>query len=172
MTLCTSKHRKWICIYLFHIQKDYIINMGYVRLSKNLYIHHVSLNRNLYIHYVRLSTSYKKIKKIDKIKNLYSPQNLACYLLLGGWKEDTCTRAGDGNIFPNPCQKIYSPYSFHKSNRPVFSFKKMRQENTHDIWKTQYFSTPLSTFPCLTWGAQKSLSHIHFTSPSVSYFVL
>ena len=46
-----------------------------------------------------------KQKKFDKIKNLYSPQNLACYLLLGGWKEDTCTRGGGGNIFPNPCQK-------------------------------------------------------------------
>ena len=54
MTLCTFKHRKQICTYLSHIQKDYIINMDYVRLSTNLYIHHVRLSRNLYVHYVRL----------------------------------------------------------------------------------------------------------------------
>ena len=46
MTLRTSKHRKRICTYLSHIQKDYIIN-----------IYHVRLSRNLYVHYVRLSTS-------------------------------------------------------------------------------------------------------------------
>ena len=59
MTLCTAKHRKRICTYLSHIQKDYIINMDYVCLGTNLYIHHVRLSRNLYIHYVRLSTSLK-----------------------------------------------------------------------------------------------------------------
>ena len=46
-----------MCTYLAHIQKDYIINMDYVHLSTNLYIHHVRLSRNLYVHYVRLSTS-------------------------------------------------------------------------------------------------------------------
>ena len=58
MTLRTFKHRKRICTYLSHIQKDYIINMDYVRLSTNLYIHHVRLSRNLYIHYVRLRPTF------------------------------------------------------------------------------------------------------------------
>ena len=57
MTLRTFNHRKRIYTYLFHIQMDYIINMDYVHLSTNLYIHHVRLSRNLYLHYVHLSTS-------------------------------------------------------------------------------------------------------------------
>ena len=44
MTLCTFKHRKRICTYLSHVQKDYIMNMDNVRLSRNLYIHHVRLS--------------------------------------------------------------------------------------------------------------------------------
>ena len=61
MTLRTFEHRKRICTYFSHIQKDSIINMDYVRLSTNLYIHHVRLSRNFYIHYVRLSTSYNEL---------------------------------------------------------------------------------------------------------------
>ena len=34
-----------------------MINLDYVYLSTNLYIHQVRLSRNLYVHYVRLSTS-------------------------------------------------------------------------------------------------------------------
>ena len=68
MTLRTFKHRTRICIYLSHIQKDYIINMDYVRLSTNLYIHHVRLSINLYVHYVRLSTSYMEIVKLKTLQ--------------------------------------------------------------------------------------------------------
>ena len=85
MTLCTSKHRKLICTYLSHTQKDYIINMDYVRLSANLYIHYVRLSRNLYIHNEHLSTSQKSL-----LDNKNKIQPLWCLDGKNGQDQDLC----------------------------------------------------------------------------------
>ena len=55
-------------------KKHYLINMDYVRLSTNLYIHHVRLSRNLYIHKERLSTSLSFKLKNDCLQGKQQKQ--------------------------------------------------------------------------------------------------
>ena len=54
LTLCTFKHRKGICTYLSSYLPRLHNKLGYVRLSRNLYIDYVHLSRNLHLHYIRL----------------------------------------------------------------------------------------------------------------------